>query len=103
MASTPEDFPPSRAEPDPASMPTHPWPAAVIVGLALAGLLSPLIPLAGAIVAYVVASSHQGTILAGVGLAYVLLELTVLAAWSCPGFVDGYGLAVDILARVVCS
>jgi hypothetical protein len=62
-----------------ASMPTYSWPAAVIVSFALAGLLSPLIPLAGAIVAYAGARSYQGTILAGVGLAYFVLE-PVLAA-----------------------
>jgi hypothetical protein len=56
-----------------------PWPTPVVVGLGLAGVISPLLCFAGAVVVYAFADRDQGRVLAGVGLAHVLLGLTVLA------------------------
>ena len=61
---------------DPAACQQPPWPAAVIVCLALAGLISPLITLAGAAVAYALADKDQGTLLTGAGLCHVVVALT---------------------------
>ena len=64
---------------DPAEGHPQPWPVVVIVGLTLAGLLSPLITLTGAGAAYVLADKDQGTILTGAGLVHMVLALTFLA------------------------
>ncbi len=63
---------------DPALGPA-PWPVPVIVGLALAGLLSPLITFAGAAAAYGLADKDQGTLLTGAGLFHVVVALTFMA------------------------
>jgi len=68
----------AEAAPDPIERGT-PWPVAVVVGLIVAGLISPLICFAGAVVAYALADRDQGTILTGAGLAHLLLGLTLLA------------------------
>jgi hypothetical protein len=57
----------------------HPWPVIVIVVLAVAGLISPLITFAGAALAYVLADRDQGTLLTGAGLFHVLLAVTLMA------------------------
>jgi hypothetical protein len=56
-----------------------PWPVPVIVGLALAGLISPLITFAGAAAAYGLADQEQGTILTGAGLVHMIVALTFVA------------------------
>ena len=63
---------------DPALGPA-PWPVPVIIGLALAGLVSPLITFAGAAAAYGLADKDQGTLLTGAGLFHVVVALTFLA------------------------
>ena len=63
---------------DPALGPA-PWPVPVIVGLALAGLLSPLITFAGAAAAYGLADKDQGTLLTGAGLFHIVVALTFMA------------------------
>jgi hypothetical protein len=63
---------------DPAIGPA-PWPVAVIVGLALAGLISPLITFAGAAAAYGLADKDQGTLLTGAGLFHMIVALTFVA------------------------
>jgi hypothetical protein len=63
---------------DPALGPA-PWPVAVIVGFALAGLISPLITFSGAIGAYALADQEQGTILTGAGLVHMIVALTFAA------------------------
>ena len=60
---------------DPAVGPPR-WPVAVIVGLALAGLISPLITFAGAAAAYALADKDQGTLLTGAGLFHTIVALT---------------------------
>ncbi len=62
---------------DPAAGHPPPWPMAVIVCLALAGLISPLITFAGAAVAYALADKDQGTLLTGAGLCHVVIALTL--------------------------
>ena len=52
---------------------------AVIVGLALAGLISPLITFAGAAAAYGLADKDQGTLLTGAGLFHMIVALTFVA------------------------
>jgi hypothetical protein len=64
---------------DPAAGHPPPWPGAVIVVLALAGLISPLITFAGAVVAYALADKDQGTLLTGAGLFHVIVALTFTA------------------------
>jgi hypothetical protein len=63
---------------DPAIGPA-PWPVAVIVGLALAGLISPLITFAGAAAAYGLADKDQGTLLTGAGMFHIVVALTFVA------------------------
>jgi hypothetical protein len=63
---------------DPAVGPA-PWPVAVIVGFALAGLISPLITFAGAAAAYGLADKDQGTLLTGAGLFHMIVALTFVA------------------------
>ena len=63
---------------DPAAGGATPWPLPVVLGLAAAGLISPLIPLAGAVLAYALADQDQGTFLLGAGLVHVLVVLTLL-------------------------
>lgn len=63
---------------DPALGPA-PWPVPVIVGFALAGLISPLLTFAGAIGAYALADQEQGTILTGAGLVHMIVALTFAA------------------------
>ncbi len=63
---------------DPAVGPA-PWPVAVIVGLALAGLISPVITFVGAAAAFGLADKDQGTILTGAGLVHMIVALTFVA------------------------
>jgi len=63
---------------DPAVGGVSPWPLPIVIALAVAGLLSPLIPLAAAVLAYALADQDQGTFLLGAGLVHVLLVLTLL-------------------------
>jgi hypothetical protein len=65
--------------PDPITGQQVAWPVGVIVGLAVAGLISPLIPFAGAVAAYALADKDQGTVLTGAGLAHLVLALTFVA------------------------
>jgi hypothetical protein len=53
----------------------------VVVALALAGLISPLITFVGAAVAYALADKDQGTLLTGAGLVHVLVALTFTAGF----------------------
>jgi hypothetical protein len=71
--------PPVAPPLDPAAGHPPPWPVAVVVGLALAGLISPLITFVGAAVAYALADKDQGTLLTGAGLVHVLVALTFTA------------------------
>ena len=64
---------------DPAAGHPAPWPLAVIVGLVLAGLISPFITFAGALAAYALADKDQGTLLTGAGLFHVVIALTFTA------------------------
>ncbi len=66
---------------DPAAGHPPPWPVAVVVGLALAGLISPLITFAGALAAYALADQDQGTLLTGAGLFHVVIALTFTAGF----------------------
>jgi len=68
----------ARAPADPVER-TTPWPGTLIAGLIAAGLISPLICFAGAVVAYALADRDQGTILTGAGLAHLLLGFTLFA------------------------
>ena len=63
---------------DPAAGGTAHWPLPTVLALAVAGLISPLIPFAGAVLAYAVADQEQGTFLLGAGLVHVVLVLTLL-------------------------
>ena len=63
---------------DPAVGPA-PWPVPVIIGFALAGLISPLITFAGAVAAYALADQEQGTMLTGAGLVHMIVALTFAA------------------------
>ena len=67
---------------DPAEDPTVggtvAWPMPAVLALAVAGLISPVIPFAGAVLAYAMAEQDQGTFLLGAGLVHVLLVLTLL-------------------------
>ena len=63
---------------DPAAGGTAVWPMPAVLALAVAGLISPLIPFAGAVLAYATADPDQGTFLLGAGLVHVLLILTLL-------------------------
>ena len=66
------------AQMDPAIGPA-PWPVAVIVGFALAGLITPYITFFGALGAYALAAQEQGTILTGAGLVHMIVALTFAA------------------------
>jgi hypothetical protein len=72
-ARTQLEVPPS----DPSER-SKPWPTSVVIGLGLAGVISPLLCFAGAAVVYAFADQDQGRVLAGAGLAHMLLWLTVL-------------------------
>jgi hypothetical protein len=54
------------------------WPMPAVLGLAVAGLISPVVPFAGAVLAYATADQDQGTFLLGAGLVHILLVLTLL-------------------------
>lgn len=75
---TPELFAPAPS--DPAER-ARPWPMPVVLGLALAGLISPLICFAGAAAAYALADRDQGNLLAGAGLVHLLISLTFLSGF----------------------
>ena len=81
MARSWQRWPPGGVDPpeDPAAGGLAPWPLPTVLTLAVAGLISPLIPLAGAALAYAVADQDQGTFLLGAALVHVLLVLTLLA------------------------
>jgi hypothetical protein len=64
---------------DPAVQDAAPWPLPIVLALAVAGLLSPLIPLAAAVLAYAIADEDQGTFLLGAGMVHVVLVLTLLS------------------------
>ncbi|HSA79731.1 MAG TPA: hypothetical protein VLE23_02845 [Geminicoccaceae bacterium] len=51
----------------------------MIVGLALAGLISSLITFAGAAAAYGLADPDQGTLLTGAGVFHMIVALTFMA------------------------
>lgn len=63
---------------DPAEQP-GPWPGLVILGLVVAGVLSPLVCFGAALAAFGFGDRDQSTLLAGAGLAYVLMGLTLFA------------------------
>jgi hypothetical protein len=63
---------------NPADAHPGPWPRLVILGLAVSGLLSPLITFGGAAAAFAVADKDQGTLLTGAGLVHMVLGLTFL-------------------------
>lgn len=75
-AGTREESARPGAAADPAAPPRR-WPWALIVALALAGLISPAICLIAATIAYALADPEQGTLLAALGLAHALLGLTL--------------------------
>ena len=64
---------------DPAVGGAAPWPWSVVLGLAIAGVISPLIAVAAAVLAYAFADKDQGTLLIGAGLVHVLVALTFLS------------------------
>jgi hypothetical protein len=66
---------------DPAAGYARPWPAVVIVCLVLAGLISPLITFAGAILAYALADKDQGMLLTAAGLFHVVIASTFAAGF----------------------
>ena len=63
----------------PAAGGAAPWPWSVVLGLAVAGVISPLIAVATAVLAYAFADQDQGTFLIGAGLVHVIVALTFLA------------------------
>jgi hypothetical protein len=63
---------------DPARIDGRRWPAAVVLGLALGGFVSPLVCFAGAGTAYALADQEQAILLAGVGVMHLILSLTLL-------------------------
>lgn len=79
MEPAPHDPSVATAVPDPTTGQQAPWPVAVVVGLAAAGLISPLIPFAGAVAAYALADKDQGTILTGACLGHIVIGLTLAA------------------------
>ena len=80
MARLWQPNPRSWADPaeDPAVGGTVAWPMPAVLAQAVAGLISPVIPFAGAVLAYAMAEQDQGTFLLGAGLVHVLLVLTLL-------------------------
>lgn len=68
-----------RPPQDPAACHPAPWPIAVILGLAAAGAISPLIPLGGAVLAYALADEDQALLLIGASIVHVIVALTFLA------------------------
>jgi hypothetical protein len=64
---------------DPAACRPAPWPVAVVLALAAAGVVSPLIPLGGAVLAYALADEDQAMLLFAAGVVHVILALTFLA------------------------
>jgi hypothetical protein len=68
-----------RPPQDPAACRPAPWPIAVVLALAAAGAISPLIPLAGAALAYAFADEDQATLLIGASIVHVIIALTFLA------------------------
>lgn len=64
---------------DPAAGAAAPWPWSVVLGLAIAGVISPLIALAAAVLAYAFADEDQATLLIGAGLVHVIMALTFLS------------------------
>jgi hypothetical protein len=78
MAST-WQYPIDRPPQDPAAGHGAPWPAPVMFGIALAGLILPLVAFIGAAVAYAFADKDQGAFLIGVGLVHVIVALTFLS------------------------
>ena len=55
------------------------WPVAVVIALALAGWITPFIPLVAAAGAYGFGDKEQGLILTGTGLMHLVLALTFAA------------------------
>jgi hypothetical protein len=64
---------------DPAVGPA-PRPVPVIIGFALAGLISPVFTFAGAPATYALADQEQGTIMIGAGLVHLIVALTFAGA-----------------------
>jgi protein-S-isoprenylcysteine O-methyltransferase Ste14 len=64
---------------DPAACHAAPWPIAVVLALAVAGVISPLIPLGAAVVAYALADEDQAMLLIAAGIVHVIMALTFLA------------------------
>lgn len=79
MAITTSASPQTGLPPLDPSERSAPWPMPVVLGLMLAGLISPLVCFAGAAVVYAFADRDQGRALIGAGLAHTILGLTVLA------------------------
>jgi hypothetical protein len=51
----------------------------VVLALAAAGVISPLIPFGGAVLAYAFADQDQATLLMGAGVVHIILALTLMA------------------------
>jgi hypothetical protein len=64
---------------DPAEGRSAPWPLPVVLALAAAGVISPLMPFGGAVLAYALADQDQATLLMGAGVVHVILALTLMA------------------------
>ena len=56
-----------------------PWPVALVLALAAGGVVSPLIPLGGAALAYALADEDQAMLLFAAGIVHVILAWTFLA------------------------
>jgi hypothetical protein len=63
---------------EPGAAQPGPWPTTVVLAIALAGLASPVLTFAGAVVAFALADKEQGTILTGAGLVHMVLGMTFL-------------------------
>ncbi len=63
---------------DPAERITR-WPTVVVAALALAGWITPLIPLLAAAGAYGFGDKDQGLVLTGTGLMHLVFALTFAA------------------------
>jgi hypothetical protein len=64
---------------DPAAGGEAPWPWSVVLVLAVAGVISPLIAVAAAVLAYAFADKDQGTFLIGAGPVHVIVALTFIS------------------------
>ncbi len=74
LHSRPLGLPPVPAAP---SVQGKAWPLLVIVAIALAGFISPLFCIAGAVAALAFAEGEQSALLVGASLMHVLFRLTL--------------------------